>query len=69
LAKKLALSTKLRTTRITRGLSVAEVAERAGVSAPAVYLWEMGRNRPRDHNLTSVCKVLKLPIRATRELA
>jgi transcriptional regulator with XRE-family HTH domain len=49
-------------------LSVADVAERIGVTAPAVYFWEMGRNQPRDGNLTALCKLLKLPIRATREL-
>jgi transcriptional regulator with XRE-family HTH domain len=55
--------------RIKRGLSVAEVAEQAGVSKPSVYFWEADRSRPRDANLSALCKVLKLPIRATREMA
>jgi transcriptional regulator with XRE-family HTH domain len=68
LAKRVSLSSQLKTARVKRGLSVADVAERIGVTAPAVYLWEMGRNQPRDDNLTALCKLLKLPIRATREL-
>jgi transcriptional regulator with XRE-family HTH domain len=59
----------LRNTRLDRGLSVAELAARVGVSAHAVYLWERGQNKPRDENLTALCKILKLPVRATRELA
>jgi hypothetical protein len=48
---------------------VAEVAEQVGVSGPCVYYWEMGRTRPRDANLTALCRALRLPIRATREMA
>ena len=59
----------LRDARIKRGLSVAEVAEQVGVSQVSIYFWENDRVRPRDANLTALCKVLKLPIRATRELA
>lgn len=69
MAKKPSLSAHLRDARIKRGLRVAEVAENAGVSVASVYLWETGKTRPRDGNLTALCKVLKLPIRATRELA
>lgn len=50
-------------------MSVIEVAEGAGVSAASIYLWETGKARPRDANLAALCKVLKLPIRATRDLA
>ena len=69
MAKKPSLSTHLRDARIKRGLSVAEVAERAGVSVASIYLWETGKTQPRDANLTAVCKVLRLPIRAAREMA
>ena len=69
LPRKPSLSQIFRSARIDRGLSVAEVASQVGVSAPCVYFWEMGRTRPRDANLTMLCKALKLPIRATRELA
>ena len=69
MAKKPTLSGYLRDARIKRSLSVAEVAENAGVSAASIYLWETGKTRPRDANLTALCKALKLPIRATREMA
>ncbi len=69
MARKASLSTLLRNARMTRGLSVSEVAARIGVTTPAVYFWEIGRSRPRAENLDALCKVLKLPIRATREIA
>jgi len=68
LAKKPTLSAHLRDARVKRGLSVAEVAERAGVSVASIYLWETGKTQPRDANLTAVCKALKLPVRAAREM-
>jgi transcriptional regulator with XRE-family HTH domain len=68
LARKPTLSGYLRDARIKRGLTVAAVAESAGVSAASIYLWETGKHIPRDANLTSLCKVLKLPVRATREM-
>ena len=67
--RKPSLSKHLRNTRIERGLSVAQVAERVGVSGPCVYFWEMGRTRPRAENLSALCKVLKLPIKATKAMA
>ena len=69
MARKPSLSRYLRNARLERGLSVAEVAERVGVSAASIYFWETDRGRPRDANLNALCKVLKLPIRATREMA
>jgi DNA-binding XRE family transcriptional regulator len=59
----------LRDARIRRGLSVAEVAEQVGVSTASIYFWERDHCRPRDENLSALCKVLKLPVRATREMA
>ena len=69
LPRKKSLSRYLRDARVERGLSVLEVAERVGVSTVSVYLWETGRVRPRDENLSALCKVLKLPVRATKEMA
>ncbi len=69
MAKKPSLSQHLRDARIKRGLTVAEVAEHAGVSAASIYLWETGKHTPRDANLSALYKVLKLPIRVTREMA
>jgi hypothetical protein len=51
-----------------RRLSVLEVAEMVGVSGPCVYFREAGKTRPRDANLSALCKALKLPIRVTREM-
>jgi transcriptional regulator with XRE-family HTH domain len=69
LPRKPSFSRYLRDARIKRGLSVVEVAEQVGVSAASIYFWENDRVRPRDANLSALCKVLKLPIRATREMA
>ncbi len=69
MAKQPTLASYLRGARTKRGLSVIDVAERTGVSAASVYLWETGKARPRDANLVALCKVLKVPIRATRDLA
>lgn len=69
MARKPSFSRLIRDTRIQRGLSVAEVAERVGVSGPCVYLWETDQTRPRDANLSALCKALRLPVRATKELA
>jgi DNA-binding XRE family transcriptional regulator len=46
-----------------------ELAEKVGVTGPCISFWEAGKTRPRDANLTALCKALKLPIRATREIA
>jgi transcriptional regulator with XRE-family HTH domain len=67
--RKMQFADHIRTARLRRGLSVAELAEQIGVSTASVYFWEHDRVRPRDANLAALCKALKLPIRATRELA
>jgi DNA-binding XRE family transcriptional regulator len=69
LPRKVSLSQHLRNGRLARRLSVADVASQVGVTAPCVYFWEIGRTRPRAENLKALCKVLKLPVRATREIA
>ena len=69
LARKPNFARYLRDARIKRGLSVVEVADEVGVSTVSIYLWESDRVRPRDANLSVLCKVLRLPIRATREMA
>ena len=69
LPRKPSLSRHLRNARIERGLTVASVAEQIGVSTVCIYLWELGRTKPRAANLSALCKVLKLPIRATKAMA
>ena len=69
LARRPNFARVVRDARLKRGLSIAEVAEQIGVSQSSIYFWENDHCRPRDANLTALCKALKLPIRATRELA
>jgi DNA-binding XRE family transcriptional regulator len=69
LPRKPSFGRHLRDARIKRRLTVADVAEQVGVSRVSIYVWETDRARPRDSNLSALCKVLKLPVRATREMA
>jgi len=68
LARTKSLSRQIRNARQTLGMTVAEVAGAVGVSPVSIYYWESGRVRPRDSNLTALCKVLRLPVRATMAL-
>ena len=68
MARKPNFAQYLREARIRRRLSVAQVAEQVGVSTASIYFWETDHVRPRDENLTLLCRVLKLPIRATLEM-
>jgi transcriptional regulator with XRE-family HTH domain len=69
LPRKLGFARHLRDARLRRGLSVAEVAEQVGVSTASIYFWENDHCRPRDANLSALCKVLRLPIRAAKAMA
>ncbi len=69
LPRKTNFARYLHDARIQRRLTVAEVAEQVGVSTASIYFWERDHCRPRDENLSALCKVLKLPLRATREMA
>jgi len=63
MARRKSLSKELRSARERRGLSVADVASRVGVSSVSIYFWEAGRVRPRIENLKVLCKVLGFPVR------
>jgi transcriptional regulator with XRE-family HTH domain len=69
IARKPFLHDLLHEARLRKGFSVQEVSECVGVTPTAVYGWEQGRNRPREENLKALCRVLKLPIRSTLDLA
>jgi transcriptional regulator with XRE-family HTH domain len=69
LPRKPSLSRYLRNARIERGLSVADLAARVGVSPASIYFWEGDRVRLREASLNALCKALKLPIRQAREIA
>ena len=66
--RKPSFAAHIRNARVKRKLSVAEVAGQLRVSPAAVYMWETDRSRPHDANLSALCKVLKLPVRATKEM-
>jgi DNA-binding XRE family transcriptional regulator len=63
------LSHLFRSARIELGLTQAEVARQVGVTGPCVYFWETGRTKPRGENMSALCKVLKLLVRATKAMA
>jgi transcriptional regulator with XRE-family HTH domain len=69
LPRKPSFSRHLRNARIERGMTQAEVARQVGVSVVSIYLWETGKTRPQAANLRALCKVLKLPVRATKAMA
>jgi len=69
LASKISFGRHVKNARLDRGLSIADVAGRVGVSVGCIYLWEADRTRPRDENLVALCKALKLSVAATREMA
>lgn len=60
LARTKSFSRHLRLAREARGLTIAEIADRIGVSAMSVYNWEAGRSRPRPVNLSALCKTVHL---------
>ena len=59
----------IRDARLKRRLSVADVAAEVGVSTSSIYFWETDYCRPRAAHLSALCRALKLPIRATRDIA
>ena len=68
MARKPSFGHLIREARKKRRVPVVEIAESVGVSVAAIYMWETDRGRPRDANLSPLCKALKLPVRATREM-
>ncbi len=68
LARTKSLSKQIRQAREGKGFTVAELADRLGVSQVSIYYWESGRVRPRDTNLAALCKALKMPVRETMAL-
>ena len=68
LARTKSLSKQIRQAREVKGFTVAQLADRLGVSQVSIYYWESGRVRPRDTNFTALCKALKMPVRETMAL-
>jgi len=69
MARPKSLSRHLRQARVSRGLSVAAVAEEVGVTPSSVYHWESGRCRPRNDKLSAICKLLRVPVREALEMS
>ncbi len=65
---KISFGTHLRNARQKQKLRVRDVAAQMNVSDAAIYRWETDLRRPTDANLTALCKVLKLPVRATKAM-
>ena len=51
-------STRLRTLRERRGLSIDELAERLRVSRQALWYWEAGQRAPRRHRIAKIAAEL-----------
>jgi transcriptional regulator with XRE-family HTH domain len=68
MARPKSLSRQLRLLRQERGLRVADVADRLGVTTACVYHWETGRSRPRSGNLSALCKILRVPLREAESM-
>lgn len=53
-----AFGARLHRLRIERGLSLADVADKLGVSKPTVWAWEHGKARPVERRLTALAEAL-----------
>jgi len=49
---------RLHRLRVERGLSLADIATRLGVSKPTVWAWEHGKSRPVERRLTALASAL-----------
>lgn len=49
---------RLRTVRMTKGISQKELGEQVGHGRSAVCSWEKGKNRPSDVTLVKLCLLL-----------
>ncbi|MCT2558996.1 helix-turn-helix domain-containing protein [Tsuneonella sp. YG55] len=49
---------RLRRLRTERGLSLADIADRLGVSKPTVWAWEHGKARPVERRLAALAEAL-----------
>lgn len=56
------LTEKLKTMRLSRGMTQADVAERAGVSRSTYSYWESGRNIPTLENVEALADAFNVPI-------
>ena len=45
----------LRAARVNKGLTIAEAAQRLGVSTKTLWLWEHGERLPNQKYIPSIC--------------
>lgn len=61
-ARGILLGKKLEQTRKARGLTLAQVADRLGVSKPTVWAWEKGKARPVEERWQAIADVFDVPV-------
>lgn len=61
------IAAELRAERKARGLTLAQVAERAGVSLQKIHEWETGKSRPWTVNLITWAGALGLDVQLARK--
>ena len=66
---KMSFGTHLRNARKKQKLRVRDVAAQMDISDSAIYCWETDRKRPSGANLITLCKILNLPVKATKAMA
>ena len=69
MASKPSLGAHLRNARKKLKLRVRDVAAIMDISDSAIYCWKTDRKSPNDANLTALCEILKLSLKATRAIA
>ena len=52
---------RLQRLRKARGLTLAELGDRLGVSKPTVWAWEKGKARPLDSRIAAIAEALSVP--------
>ena len=56
----IALAQRIRAWRMARGVAIPELAERIGVTAPAIHQWESGTTEPTVANVVRAIDALGL---------
>lgn len=51
---------RLRRIRLARKMTIAEVAERVGVSRPTIWSWESGRTKPRKNSMQALLEMMNV---------
>ena len=55
------LGARVRQLRLARRMTVAELAERVGVSRPTIWAWEHGKSQPRERRILPLAESLNVP--------